>query len=240
MNRRKTCVVIPTLNESGTISTLCKQVQVLVTNSHILVIDDSSSDGTIEIVQNLISDGAKITLVVRPSREGIGSAHKFGLRWALKNEFDIAITMDADLTHDPKYIPVMISQLEHSEITIASRFVSGGGLEDWTMSRTFMTHLGHFLTRIFLKVPFDASSGFRAYRLSSKLVTEVELVASNSYSFLVESLALLVGSKFSINEIPVVLPSRTYGNSKMRLLDATETLRTVITARRLARKVKSN
>lgn len=228
----RTCIIIPTLNEAGTIDSLCKEIHESIPSSRILIVDDNSNDGTIEKIQALVGLGLPITLIVRPNRMGIGSAHKFGLEWAFVNNFDLAITMDADLTHKPQDLPSIVTNCSNYDIVIGSRFVPGGGLENWTISRRLLTNVGHLLTRAALRFPFDASAGFRGYKLSAKLVNTVQEAPSDSYSFFLESMTLLVCAGYSIGEIPVMLPKRTYGNSKMRLSDIVHSVRRLVWASR--------
>lgn len=233
------CIIIPTLNEVGTIEFLITRLRQVVPEASILIVDDNSTDGTIEKVTTLASKDNQVSLVVRSERLGIGSAHKLGIRSAFTQGFEIAVTMDADLTHDPESVPKLLSLLQDNHIVVGSRFLPGGGLEDWAVSRQVLTHVGHLLTKAFLGVPFDSSTGFRAYRLTPTLVDALESTPSSSYGFFVESMGILVTAGFVIGEVPVVLPSRTYGHSKMRIRDLAETLVRLVAARRLvSRKYK--
>ena len=234
----KVCIIIPTLNEAGTIDILCNEIYEAIPNSRILVVDDNSNDGTIEKVQALVGLGRPITLIVRPNRMGIGSAHKYGLEWALVNHFDLAISMDADLTHNPLYLPSMIAKSSNFDVVVGSRFVPGGGLENWSFLRRLLTNVGHLLTRTALRFPYDASAGFRAYNLSADIVKTVHEAPSTSYSFFLESMTLLVRSGYSIGEIPVKLPKRTYGSSKMQLPDIVQSVKQLSWAARQRSRAK--
>lgn len=234
----KVCIIIPTLDEAGTIDILCTGIHETIPSSRILVVDDNSNDGTIEKIQALMEQGLPITLIVRPNRMGIGSAHKFGLDWAFVNRFDLAITMDADLTHNPQNLPSMINESSNFDIVVGSRFVPGGGLENWSISRRLLTSVGHLLTKTALRFPFDASAGFRAYNLSSHLIKTVYEAPSDSYSFFLESMTLLVRSGYSIGEIPVKLPKRTYGSSKMQLSDIVQSVKQLSWAARQRSRTK--
>lgn len=227
------CIIIPTLNEVGTIEFLITRLREVVPGASILIVDDNSTDGTIEKVTTLASIDDQVSLVVRPERLGIGSAHKFGIRSAFTQGFEIAVTMDADLTHNPDDVPKLLGLLHDYHMVVGSRFLPGGGLQDWAISRQVLTHVGHLLTKVFLRVPFDASTGFRAYRLTPTLLDALESSPSSSYGFLVESMGILTAAKFVVGEIPVVLPSRTYGHSKMRLRDLAETLAKLVSTKRL-------
>lgn len=186
---------------------------------HLLFIDDASPDGTGKILDEISSVDPTIHVEHRPRKLGVGSAHLRGIRWAFDHNVDVLITLDADLSHSPEDANRMLTELEHANVIVGSRFIGHGGLQDWSLSRKFMTHLGHLLTYSLLRIPYDASGGFRVYNIS-KLNREVfDLVGSTNYSFFFESLKILDMNHISIGQVPIVLPARTYGHSKMRLSD---------------------
>jgi dolichol-phosphate mannosyltransferase len=150
---------------------------------------------------------------------GIGSAHRAAIEFAYKNSIDVLVTLDADLTHSPEHIPQLLELLSSAEVVIASRFIGNGGLSDWNFNRKVTTHLGHLLTKILLQVPYDSSGAFRAYRISKIPVVLLSIIQSSGYSFFFESIKILEMNKIRITEMPVVLPSRTYGHSKMKTQD---------------------
>jgi dolichol-phosphate mannosyltransferase len=227
------CVVIPTLNEAGTIAQLCLRINEVVRPCSILVIDDNSTDGTLELVRSLMKNYPNIDLVARPTRMGIGSAHKFGIREASQREFEVVVTMDADLTHNPDDLPNLLDGLQDADLVVGSRFVEGGGLDDWSLGRKVLTYVGHIATRLLLHFDFDSSSGFRAYRLNSRILHAIGSTPSNSYAFLPQSIAVANHLGVRISQVPVVLPSRTYGHSKMRLGDLRESIVRLIQIRKL-------
>lgn len=231
--RENRCVIIPTLNEAGTIAQLCLRINEVVRPCSILVIDDNSTDGTLESVRSLMRNYPNIDLVTRATRMGIGSAHKFGIREASQRGFTVVATMDADLTHDPDDLPTLLDGLRTADLVIGSRFVEGGGLADWSLTRKVLTHAGHIATQMFLRFDYDSSSGFRAYRLNSRVLHAIRSTPSDSYAFLPQSIAIANHLGVRISQVPVVLPSRTYGHSKMRLSDLQESMIRLIQIRRL-------
>lgn len=235
-----TCVVIPTLNEAGTIEQLCVGIQKSLVDCHILIIDDNSTDGTVEIVQSLIRNNSNIQIIVRATRMGIGSAHKLGITEASRNGFRIVATMDADLTHDPSDLPILLDGLEHSELVVGSRFVEGGGLDNWSLDRRILTHVGHIATQVLLQFDYDSSSGFRAYKLTSKVLSAVDRTPSSSYAFFPQSIAIANHIGVQITQVPVVLPSRTYGHSKMRFSDLKESVTCLVQIRKLLKSFPVN
>jgi dolichol-phosphate mannosyltransferase len=236
---RDVCVVVPTLNEVGTIKNLCLGIYAVIPECTILIVDDGSTDGTLTEINFLTNNDYNLKVVSRPKRLGIGSAHKEGIRKAVELGFKIVVTMDADLTHDPKDIRRLLDELDRTSIVIGSRFLPGGGLKDWALSRKVLTHFGHFLTRHFIGCTFDASTAFRAYHLDTEITKMIEKTSSNSYSFFLESLALFENSQIAISEIPVVLPNRTYGHSKMRLRDPLISIYRLFEVRRMLRREKN-
>lgn len=212
-------VAIPTLNERDNIVSLCDEILRVVPAAEIVVIDDSSPDGTSDVVREFTVAHSNVRLVTRPGRLGIGSAHDFALREANDDEIDVLVTMDADWTHDPSDIPRLIDKLDDAAVVVGSRFAADGGLSDWALSRKILTHVGHAMTRILLRLPHDATGALRAYRVSAVIEPLSGSPLSSGYSWLYESLAQLHRAGVTIAEVPIVLTKRAYGSSKMRVRD---------------------
>lgn len=212
-------IAIPTYNEVDNIDLISKRVLDAVPECHLLFIDDNSPDGTGERLNHLSKQDGRIRVIHRSGKLGIGSAHHAAIEYAYKNSIDVLVTMDADLTHSPEHIPKLLALLSSAEVVIASRFIESGGLSDWNFKRKVMTKLGHILTKILLQIPYDSSGAFRAYRISKIPVQLFSLIQSNGYSFFFESIKILEMNKTRITEMPIVLPSRTYGHSKMKTKD---------------------
>lgn len=214
-------VAVPTLNEKGNIERLLQQILAVVPGGRVLVIDDNSNDGTKEVVQTFANrePDRRVVLHVRERRLGVGSAHKHALAVARDLQADILVTLDADFTHDPLRIPQFLAGLERADIVVGSRFLDGGGLEEWNLMRKLLTRFGHVATRVVLGLPYDASGGYRAYRISAIDLQLLTSGLSDGYSWFYESLGMLHTRTANIIEIPIVLPARTYGSSKMRFRD---------------------
>jgi dolichol-phosphate mannosyltransferase len=215
-------IFIPTYNESENVEiiySLLKQINLPV-EFDILFIDDNSPDGTGDILDKIALNDNKVTVIHRNGKLGIGNAHKQGIEYAYQNNYKKLITMDCDLTHSPEYIADFYKNGDTFEIVIGSRYLDKDSLKSWNLFRKTLTIFGHFLTKYFLNMPYDASGAFRFYNLG-KIPTQVfKLIESNSYSFFFESLLILHINKLTIKEIPIKLPKRTYGNSKMKINDA--------------------
>lgn len=212
-------VAIPTLNERDNIVSLCDEILRVVPAAEIVVIDDSSPDGTGDVVKAYAVTHPSVRLVTRPGRLGIGSAHDFAIQESRSDAIDILVTMDADWTHQPSDIPRLIDKLDYVAVAIGSRFAEDGGLSDWDLSRKLLTHAGHAMTRLLLRLPFDATGALRAYRVSDIIGPLSGDPLSSGYPWLYESLTLLHRSGVTIAEVPIVLTKRAYGSSKMRIRD---------------------
>ena len=218
-------VFIPTFNEALNISKLVHKIFLLHKGIDILIIDDNSPDGTADKVRDLSSKYPSLSMIKRTGKLGVGSAHKDALRYARENNYNYLITMDSDFTHKPEDIQNFITEIKKCDIVIGSRFINGNGVRDWSVYRKLMTYLGHYITYYFLGIPFDASGAFRAYNLKSIDMQIIKCISGNGYSFFIESAFLFLKNNFKIKEVPIVLPKRTYGESKMQLSDIVNTLK---------------
>ena len=216
----KILVFIPTYEEVENVAEMCRQIMALPVPLDLRFTDDASPDGTGEELERLALQFPRVTVSHRSGKLGIGSAHQEGIAYAYQNGYELLITLDCDFTHDPAKIPDLLAALEGSDIVVGSRFLHGGGLPDWTLFRRFMTNLGHFLTRHLLRIKYDATGAFRLYDLRKIPHGLFKAVRSKSYPFFFESLFVLSSNGLRIREIPVVLPSRTYGHSKLNTKEA--------------------
>ncbi len=217
---KKVLVLIPTFNEVENIGKLIKGIFGLdIPNMEVLVVDDNSSDGTVELVRRLKSEFKRINILLRKSKVGIGSAHLAGIKWAYRKGFDFLITMDADLTHSPSYIPDLIEHLSDYDLVIASRHLKGSKMTGWSFFRRILTFLNHFWVSFFFSLEVDTSNAFRAYNLKRIPKSIFERVSSSSYNFFFESLVYLKENGISMYEIPIVMREREAGRSKLSLSD---------------------
>ena len=215
----KLLIAIPTYNEAENVRTICQRVLEAVPDCCLLFVDDNSPDGTGNLLDQIVKTDERVVVCHRDSKLGIGSAHQTAIKYAYENDVNTLVTMDADLTHSPEHIPELTKLLKFSDVVVASRFVGEGGLEGWSFTRKAMTHLGHLMTRFLLQLPYDASGAFRAYNLTNIPKSIFKNVDSTGYAFFFESLKIIHTEKISISEYPIVLPSRTYGHSKMKMSD---------------------
>tara|TARA_B110000503_G_C7127181_1_gene405193 strand:+ start:932 stop:1636 length:705 start_codon:yes stop_codon:yes gene_type:complete len=212
-------IIIPTLNEKKNIKRLFSQIKKQKTNSDILFIDDNSIDGTRKEIINFKRKNKNTKYIFRPKKLGIGSAHKVGLIYGYKKKYKQILTMDADGTHDPKYIKKMFLKSNNFDLIITNRFINSNSLKDWPIFRKILTSIRFYLINILLNFNFDSSGAYRCYNTKKIIIDHILLAKDNSYSFFWESIFHLNKKKYSIKQIPVDLPYRKLGSSKMKFTD---------------------
>ena len=217
----KILIIIPVLNEEKNIGLIWSKIRKLKNiKKDILFIDDNSKDNTRLKITKLKKKNKNIFLLKRDSKKGIGSAHKIGIIWGYKKRYPIIITMDCDGTHDPVHIKKMLKLIKNQkyEMISTNRFLKKNSLSDWSFWRIFLTNLRHFLIKNILNIKYDSSGAFRCYNVKKIKLKDILMAKNNSYSFFWESIFFL-SKKYNIAEIPISLPGRVSGSSKMRLKD---------------------
>ena len=212
-------IVIPTLNEKENIKILFNKLTATNLVFDLLFIDDNSSDGSQEIIKDLVKKNQNIDCIFRPKKMGIGSAHKEALVWCYKKNYKTIITMDADGTHDPKYLKFLIKELKNFNIVITSRFLGKNLLEGWPLFRVFLTRLRYVTISLLLSIPYDSSGAFRCINCQKVALSDLILAKDDGYAYFWESIFILHKKKYRITQIPVQLPYRTIGYSKMTIKD---------------------
>lgn len=224
----KTLLIVPTYNERLNVPMLCEQLLALSIEMDILFVDDNSPDGTGALLDQIATGQPRIKVLHRPGKQGIGSAHQAGINWAYDQGYQLLLSMDADFTHPPEFLPKLLELGRVSDVVVSSRFLHEDGLPDWNLMRRFLTHTGHILTKFCLGMPYDATGALRLYRLDRIPRHAFSLVTSRGYSFFFESLHVLFFNGFTIREIPIQLPARTYGSSKMTIREVLNSVRMLI------------
>lgn len=213
-------IIIPTYNEKNNISLLIKKIVKLYKSQfNILVIDDNSPDGTLNVIKNIKKKHNYINYISRDKKLGVGSAHKVGIKYAYKKKFDLIITMDADGTHNPIYIKHFLKNFSKYDLITTNRFLRADSLKKWPYHRRLLTSFRHKLIKFLLNIPIDSSGAFRCYNARRIKLEDILNAKDNEYSFFWESIFLLYKKKYSIFEIPIYLPYRTIGFSKMEFKD---------------------
>jgi Glycosyltransferases involved in cell wall biogenesis len=211
-------VVIPTYNERDNVVLLVQQIVKLLPDSTILVVDDNSLDGTAEALRNLKIPN--LTVFVRNER-GLGSALRYGIKKALELETEFVVTMDADLSHNPTYLPQMVKLAVEADydLVIGSRYVKGGGIENWPLRRRVISRGANYLFRLISRSPLnDNTSNYRVYsRKAGTLALNCE--TANGYEFQICSVFKIVKSNLRTVEYPIIFKDRKVGKSKLRSLE---------------------
>jgi len=214
----KNIVVVPTYNEKENITNLITNIVKKNLNLDILIVDDNSPDKTSDIVKKLAKNVSKNKIFVldRKIKNGLGKAYIAGFNWALEHNYDIIIQMDADFSHDPKYLPQMLNEIKDNDLVIGSRYVKGGGTKGWTIDRKILSRGGSLYAKTILMVPLnDLTGGFKCWRSSLLKKINIDKITSNGYSFQIEMNYRACKNKARIKEIPIIFVDRDKGKSKM-------------------------
>jgi dolichol-phosphate mannosyltransferase len=209
-------VVVPTYDEADHVEPLARRVLAALPEAEILFVDDASPDGTADRVRALGRLEPRIRLLSRPRKLGLGTAYLSGFRVALDEGFDLVVTLDADLSHDPAYLPALVAAAEIHDLVLGSRYVAGGGIENWGLHRRILSRTANAFARRLLRLPvFDGTSGFRAYRAGALRALPLDGIRSSGYSFLEEITFLAARRGLSLAEVPIVFCDREGGRSKI-------------------------
>ena len=211
-------IIIPTYNENQNISILIDKIRKLdsLIDLEILVIDDGSPDGTANSVKEIQKNDSKLHLINREKKLGLGSAYCLGFNWAIKNNFDVIVQMDADLSHNPNDILRLLSKINDSDVVIGSRYKTGVNVVNWPLRRLILSYLANIYARIItgLKV-YDLTSGFKCIKTEVLRKINIDKIKSEGYSFQIEVNCLCYNKNYKISEVPIIFYDRTIGKSKM-------------------------
>ena len=212
-----TLIIIPTYNERDNISLLMNGITAQAPSCAVLFVDDNSTDGTPAEIQCFIdANPEKVFIEKRPGKLGLGTAYIHGFKWALSRGYDRIIQMDADLSHDPKYLPRMLQALDSKSLIIGSRYVPGGGTKNWSAPRRIISRFGSIYARTILQIPInDFTGGFNGWQAATLRSLPLDDVKSNGYVFQIEMKARALGNGSEFQEIPIIFVDRQVGQSKM-------------------------
>jgi dolichol-phosphate mannosyltransferase len=210
-------VVLPTYNEVANVEGVVKAVRAkLPAGGQVLIVDDSSPDGTGEIAARLAGEIAAVHFLSRPRKEGLGPAYIAGFRHALAEGAGLVVEMDSDFSHDPAYLPRLLDAAGRADVVIGSRYVPGGDVTEWGAVRRGISRGGSAYARIALGLPVqDLTGGFKCFRREVLEAIDLDSVRSRGYAFQVEMTYRAVGLGFEVVEVPIVFRDRQAGASKM-------------------------
>jgi len=214
----KSIIVVPTYNEKENISNLIERIHSFVPETHILVVDDGSPDGTASIVKTIAQNDAaeRVHLIERSGKLGLGTAYCKGFGWALEQGYDIIMEMDADFSHDPKEIPRFLEAIKENDLVIGSRYIKGVNVVNWPLSRLLLSYFANMYTKFVTGLPIkDATGGFKCFRADKLAQIDLDNIKSNGYGFQIEMNYRLWKKGAKIKEIPIVFVDRIEGESKM-------------------------
>ena len=212
----KTIVISPTFNERKNIKIFIDAVLIDNPDFDLLIVDDNSPDGTSEKVRELQSEFENLHLEVREKKLGLGTAYIYGFKWALNRKYDRIVQMDADLSHNPKDLAMMVKKLDDNDLVIGSRYIKGISVVNWPLRRLMLSYGANTYSRMITGMPImDGTGGFKAWK--SEVLQDIDLdsVRSEGYSFQIEMNFRAWIKGYKLKELPIIFSDRTIGQSKM-------------------------
>jgi dolichol-phosphate mannosyltransferase len=210
-------VIVPTYNERFNIARLIPAILAQDPSLEILVVDDGSPDGTGAIVDGIAANNARVHVIHRAEKLGLGTAYIAGFRWALERKYDLVFEMDADFSHNPERLPEFLAAIKESDVVLGSRYQDGHvNVVNWPMSRLFLSYGANIYARAVTGLPiFDTTGGFKCFRRNVLESIDLNSVKSNGYAFQIEMSYRVWKRGFSLVEIPIIFVDRAEGVSKM-------------------------
>jgi dolichol-phosphate mannosyltransferase len=218
-------IALATYNERDNLAPLLAEIHKTVPAADLLVIDDNSPDGTGRLADELAAGNPHLHVLHRPGKLGLGTAILAAMRYALEHNFDLFVNMDADFSHHPRYLPALLAGMDDQDVMIGSRYVSGGGSENWPLSRRLMSRSINTLVSLLMRIPArDCSGAYRCYRVSKLRESQLERVRSRGYSFQQEVLYRCRKAGCKIGETPIIFENRRAGKSKVNIREAVRSI----------------
>ncbi len=212
----RTLIIIPTYNELDNLRPLLTEIFSYAPTTDILIIDDNSPDGTGQLADDIHDENPQVCVLHRPGKLGLGTAYIAGFKYAIEHNYDAAFEMDADFSHDPRYLPDFLEAIENADLVIGSRYVPGGNTPNWSLVRRFISGGGNIFARFMLGIPVhDCTAGFRCYRTTVLRNIDLDTIQSQGYAFQIELAYRVTQQGFNVVEIPITFPDRRVGKSKM-------------------------
>ena len=211
----KSLIFTATYNERNNIKELINGITTFSPDSSILIIEDNSPDGTGEILKELKEKNVNLKVIYREKKEGLDTAHKLAYQYAIDNEYSKIVTMDADLSHDPKEIPIILKLLEKNSFVIGSRYMAGGSCE-MSLHRWIMSYWGNKFIKLILNINCNEfTTSFRGFNINQLKEFHLNQIKSKGYSFFMETIYLINKLDYKILQIPIKFANRKHGKSKI-------------------------
>ncbi|HET8733137.1 MAG TPA: polyprenol monophosphomannose synthase [Anaeromyxobacteraceae bacterium] len=230
---RRALVCLPTYDEAENVGPITEAILAATPEVDVLVIDDNSPDGTGKLADAIAAREPRVKVLHRKGKEGLGKAYLAGFAWALERGYERILEMDADFSHDPKYLPGMLAASEEADLVLGSRAVPGGGTVNWGILRKIISRGGSLYARTILGIPVrDVTGGFKCFRRKVLESIDLPTVECSGYAFQIELTYRTLVKGFKVKEIPIVFVDRRVGQSKMSRRIVLEALRKVWSIRR--------
>ena len=212
----KILIIIPTYNESKTIEKIVHKIFSINHNYSILVVDDGSPDGTRSIIENMQTTNLNLFLLNRNKKSGLGTAYCAGFKWAIEKGYTKVVQIDADLSHNPDDIPILIDYSNQYDLVIGSRYKTGVNVVNWPLSRLFLSYFANVYSRLVTGLPIkDSTGGFKCFNINVLKSINLDKIKSSGYSFQIEMNFISWIKNYTIHEIPIIFCDRSVGESKM-------------------------
>ncbi len=222
-------VAIATYKERDNLAPLVGEIRQMVPACEVLITDDNSPDGTGQLADELAAADAHVHVVHRSGKLGLGTAILAAMRYAMEHHYDYLVSMDADFSHHPRYLPAMLEGMNQHDVMIGSRYVPGGGTRNWPWSRRCISKSVNLLVRFLMGIPAkDTSGGYRCYRVALLRQTSLDNIRSTGYSFQEEVLLRCHQAGASLGETPIIFEDRRAGSSKVNLWEMIRSLWTIL------------
>ncbi len=218
-------ISMATYNERDNLARLIQDIHAVVPAAHVLVTDDNSPDGTGTLADELAAADPRVHVIHRTGKLGLGTAILVAIEYAIEKDYDLFLNIDADFSHHPRYLPAMLQGMARNDVMIGSRYVPGGGAENWPLSRQLMSWGVNSVVRLLMRIPSkDNSGGYRCYRVETLRRTDLKGMLSRGYSFQEEVLYRCCQAGARVGETAIIFENRRAGVSKVDLKEAVHSM----------------
>ena len=212
----KSIVIIPTYDELNNVKRIVPEILELYEDLDILIVDDNSPDGTGDFIREISETNSRVKLIEREGKLGLGTAYVAGFKYMLQNNYDVAIQMDADYSHDPREISNFLKYVNDYDLIIGSRYIQGVNVINWPMRRLLLSYFANYYTKIITGLPLkDSTGGFKCFKRKVLEAIDLDQIKSNGYSFQIEMNYKAWIKGFKLKEISIIFMDRVAGTSKM-------------------------